>query len=90
VAVVASAGASFPLQLIVAGWTLAFLTSAPSAMAASVLTLAITVATVFISVVVAEVSYRSVELPAKIASQRQIGAGEGSSMRDRDLPARSR
>jgi peptidoglycan/LPS O-acetylase OafA/YrhL len=81
---------SFPLQLIVAGWALACLTSAPSAMAASVLTLAITVATVFISVVVAEVSYRSVELAAKIASHRQIGAGEGSSMRDRDLPARSR
>jgi peptidoglycan/LPS O-acetylase OafA/YrhL len=36
---------SFPLQLIVGGWDARVLTSAPSAMAASVLTLAITVAT---------------------------------------------
>jgi peptidoglycan/LPS O-acetylase OafA/YrhL len=61
---------SFPIQLMVAGWTLASLGSAPSAMAASCLTLAITVATVVISLVVAEISYRSVELPAMMASKR--------------------
>jgi hypothetical protein len=81
---------SFPLQLIIAGWALAFLTSAPSAVAARILTLAITAATVFISLMVAELSYRSVEFPAMLASQRQIRVGERSARRDRDLPAHSR
>jgi peptidoglycan/LPS O-acetylase OafA/YrhL len=62
---------SFPVQLVIAGWMLAALASAPSAVAASVLTLVITVATISISLVAAGISHRFLELPTMMMPQRR-------------------
>jgi peptidoglycan/LPS O-acetylase OafA/YrhL len=60
---------SFSIQLLIAGWTLGYSPSVPGALAASALTLAITVVTILLSLVAAEISYRSIELPAMHASR---------------------